>query len=306
MAKANSKDAYYFSHDSNARNDEKILAMRSAYGLEGYGMYFMIIEILREQTGYAIEVNKYVYGSLAIQLQSSVKKVEKFINDCVNEFSLLTIKDDFLFSESLLRRMEIVDTVSQKRKNASMTRWNNKNIDANGMQMESKCNPNDMPMESKEKEKIQKENKTEHNTAEIEDFFESVWILYPKRAGKGSVSNKQKKILFDIGYDEIKRCIERYLADQKNPDFYKHGSTFFNTGYIDYLDCNCETNNKIISKKETKPIEEVKSRYDPLTEEERKMFFDRGAFFIDEDGECVDFSELTEEERIYLHKKGVI
>lgn len=238
MAKANSKDAYYFSHDSNARNDEKILAMRSVYGLEGYGMYFMIIEILREQTGYAIEVNKYVYGSLAIQLQSSVKKVEKFINDCVNEFSLLTIKDDFLFSESLLRRMEIVDTVSQKRKNASMTRWNNKNIDANGMQMECKCNPNDMPMESKEEEKIQKENKTEHNTAEIEDFFESVWILYPKKAGKGSVSSKQKKVLFNIGYDEIKRCIERYVVDQKNPDFYKHGSTFFNTGYIDYLDEN--------------------------------------------------------------------
>lgn len=59
-------------------------------------------------------------------------------------------------------------------------------------------------------------------------------------------------------------------------------------------------------KKEIKPVEEVKSRYDPLTEEERKMFFDRGAFFIDEDGECVDFSELTEEERIYLHEKGVI
>ena len=36
-------------------------------------------------------------------------------------------------------------------------------------------------------------------------------------------------------------------------------------------------------KKETKTVEEVKSRYDPLTEEERKMFFDR--FFIDEDGE---------------------
>lgn len=59
-------------------------------------------------------------------------------------------------------------------------------------------------------------------------------------------------------------------------------------------------------KKEIKPIEEVKSRYDPLTEEERKMFFDRGAFMIEDGVECVDFGELTEEERIYLHEKGVI
>ena len=48
------------------------------------------------------------------------------------------------------------------------------------------------------------------------------------------------------------------------------------------------------------------SRFDPLTDEERKAFFKRGAFFIDEDGECVDFGELTEEERTYLHEKGVI
>ncbi len=31
---ANKKDAYYFSHDSNALTDPKILAMRCDYGLE--------------------------------------------------------------------------------------------------------------------------------------------------------------------------------------------------------------------------------------------------------------------------------
>lgn len=37
MPKTNDKDAYFFAHDCNARNDPKILALRSVYGAEGYG-----------------------------------------------------------------------------------------------------------------------------------------------------------------------------------------------------------------------------------------------------------------------------
>lgn len=289
MAKANLKDAYYFSHDSNARNDEKILAMRSVYGAEGYGMYFMIIEILREQTGYVIEVNKYAYGSLAIQLQSSVKKVEKFINDCVNEFSLLTIKDDFLFSESLLRRMEIVDSVSEKRKNASITRWNKKNRDANGMQMDNKCKANDEQLESKEEE-----NRIEENRID-------------------------KKIQ-NIIPPELE-WVEKYCEERKNEiDVEKFMNYYTSNGWqigktkmkdwqaaIRTWEKNREVKPVEIKKQLEQPVkQEEESRFASLTEEERKMFFDRGAFMIDEDGECVDFSELTEEERIYLQKKGVI
>ena len=47
-----SKDAYYFPHDSNARHDPKIVAMTAVYGMAGYGYYWAIIEILREQKDY--------------------------------------------------------------------------------------------------------------------------------------------------------------------------------------------------------------------------------------------------------------
>ena len=40
--KTNEKDAYFFSHDCNARNDPKILALRSVYGAEGYGVLSLI------------------------------------------------------------------------------------------------------------------------------------------------------------------------------------------------------------------------------------------------------------------------
>ena len=46
------KKTSYFSHDSNARNDEKILAVRMRLGAEGYGIYFMLIERLRDESDY--------------------------------------------------------------------------------------------------------------------------------------------------------------------------------------------------------------------------------------------------------------
>ena len=67
MPKTNEKDAYFFSHDCNARNDPKILALRSVYGAEGYGVYFMLVEILREQPEYRLSVNKYIWNTLATE-----------------------------------------------------------------------------------------------------------------------------------------------------------------------------------------------------------------------------------------------
>lgn len=90
----------------------------------------------------------------------------------------------------------------------------------------------------------------------LDQFFERIWKLYPKKHGKGQVSTKKKKELQKIGEDQIVRCIERiikYYADNKTKDQYKlNGSTFFNSGYVDYLDSNYE------QPKEKSGIQEVK------------------------------------------------
>jgi hypothetical protein len=43
------KEAFYFPHFCNARHDRKIRRLRKELGVEGYGIYFMLLEILREQ-----------------------------------------------------------------------------------------------------------------------------------------------------------------------------------------------------------------------------------------------------------------
>lgn len=90
------------------------------------------------------------------------------------------------------------------------------------------------PQEIKNKERV---NKEEH-----EQFFESIWQLYPNKKGKGSVKAKQKEILFKIGFETLSKCIERYKSTKEDWKAWQHGSTFFNSGYVDYLDENyCET-----------------------------------------------------------------
>ena len=86
----------------------------------------------------------------------------------------------------------------------------------------------------KEKEKEKEKEKRE----DVNNFFESIWQLYPRKVGKGQISDKKKKELHSYGYDVIKQCIDRYKKDKKEWQEWKHGSTFFNSGFIDYLDEN--------------------------------------------------------------------
>ena len=85
-----------------------------------------------------------------------------------------------------------------------------------------------------------------HDTDSLEDFFEKVWKLYPIKKGKGQVSESKKKTLQRIGLEELKRCIERFEDDMKDRDrkYWMHGSTFFNSGYVDYLDKNYLSGNE--------------------------------------------------------------
>lgn len=69
-----------------------------------------------------------------------------------------------------------------------------------------------------------------------------MWSLYPNKKGKGQVSDTAKKKLLKIGHEELERAIQRYKTELEKEDWRKpqYGSTFFNSGYLDYLDANYE------------------------------------------------------------------
>lgn len=96
------KDAFYFSHDSNARNDIKIIELRSLHGYEGYGIFWAVIEVLRDQSDWCIRYDKLSMLSIAIGVD--MHKLKPIIDDMI-EIGLLVNNEGNLNSESLTNRM---------------------------------------------------------------------------------------------------------------------------------------------------------------------------------------------------------
>lgn len=108
----------------------------------------------------------------------------------------------------------------------------------NGTKMEQTVERKMEQTEEKVKETCEKSNKKA-----INECFERLWKQYPNKRGKGQVSDAKKKVLYQIGEEHIQRALKRYLDGlEKDASWRKpqNGSTFFNSGYVDYLDENYE------------------------------------------------------------------
>jgi hypothetical protein len=166
------KEAYYFSHDSNAKDDPKILQLRMELGWEGYGLFWALIELLRNESDHRMRTH---YKSIAFALQTHEDSIKKIIND----FNLFEIEDDYFWSESLLKRMELKEERSEKARESAKKRWN-KDIDANAMPTHSERNADAMQLkESKGKEIKEKENKVNedsHNAIFRELWNNKLWL----------------------------------------------------------------------------------------------------------------------------------
>lgn len=66
-------------------------------------------------------------------------------------------------------------------------------------------------------------------------------VAVSSEKGKGQVSLTAKRRLLKVGLEEMTRAIDRYIHElEKDSEWRRtqNSSTFFNSGYIDYLDCN--------------------------------------------------------------------
>jgi len=119
------KDAFYFPHFSNARNDSKLIKVRRVLGVEGYGLYFMLLEVLREQTNFKCHLNSI--EDLAFEWHTSKEKLATVIND----FDLFTIDSEHFFSCKLIYFLQPYIEKSERARAAALIRWNKVNNDAN-------------------------------------------------------------------------------------------------------------------------------------------------------------------------------
>jgi len=147
------KDAYYFSHDANARHDPKIIKMISVYGMKGYGWYWVIIEMLREQDNYRLSIyDQSDIDVIAFQTHSDLNTIQKYIDDCVKIFKLFKKSNKYLWSSSLLNRMKKMNEKREKGRKAANKRWNR------GCQNDAKGMPNRYQKDTLKEKKVKEKN----------------------------------------------------------------------------------------------------------------------------------------------------
>lgn len=93
------KNTYYFSHDYNAHNDFKILFLRQQLGIEGYGIYWFLIETLANSDGI---LPLKVIPALSMQMHTTEAKVEAVIKN----FELFEISENDFFSIRLNKNLQ--------------------------------------------------------------------------------------------------------------------------------------------------------------------------------------------------------
>lgn len=109
------KDAYWFSHDSNAKDDPKSMKLIDQLGLEGYGIYWVLIEVLRDQADFRYPME--LLPILARRYNTSGEKMKAV----VGTYGLFTIdEEDKFFSISLNDRMQILEGHREQRRIAGL------------------------------------------------------------------------------------------------------------------------------------------------------------------------------------------
>ena len=175
----------YFNHDSNARNDLKLIRLRSAGGFEFYGIYFAILELL------FAEENKICvsqYDILAYGLQCDANKLRAVIED----FDLFIIEDGCFYSRRLNNQIDEINNKSNIAKENAKKRWNN----AKALQPHSNGNASKVEYSKADKSKVKKSNY--YNDISFPDYYD---IHYAKRIEQDVNKTKEyHKHLESIGY----------------------------------------------------------------------------------------------------------
>jgi len=164
------KDAYYFSHDSNAKDDPKCVLLIEQLGLEGYGIFWVLIETLRDQPEYKYPLS--LIPSIARRYNSTAEKVKTVICN----YGLFNIENDlFFYSNSLLERMHKYESKCLSASKAGKLSAEKRKLMLNSTNVEQTLNKRKTTVQpNKEKKSKVKESKIKDIEERKKDFIESL------------------------------------------------------------------------------------------------------------------------------------
>ena len=141
------RDTFYFPHEYNAKDDPKCERVIWEMGMEGYGMFWTLLEVLRAQPDYT-----YPVANISI-IARKYNADENKMRQVVFDYGLFTIIEDrMFFSNGLKMRMQPMDEKRNRQssggKEGAKKRWGNggENRLPNGYPISS---PNGLPYSNK-------------------------------------------------------------------------------------------------------------------------------------------------------------
>jgi len=114
------KESFYFQHDYNARNDDKILELRAKFGAEGYGIFWMILETMAENENGGAKAG--LIGGLSLGYGVAKDRLLEVFNYCL-EVGLFYEDAGYYYSKRLLTHKEFRKELSKNGAAGAAKRW---------------------------------------------------------------------------------------------------------------------------------------------------------------------------------------
>lgn len=240
------KDSFYFPHDYNAHQDPKCSALIKDFGFAGYGLYWVMVELLHEQGGKIKKFPKLIDG-LAHQLRVEKEYMVKLLEALLQDYNLFQQDDTCIWSERVIKNIHQRREKYIKKSEAGRIGGLRSGITRKLKQNEAVLEANE-PKEIKGKEmhhathdlSLVTVSKTTGFNKGLELNFEDIWSRYPNRVDKKAAFRHFKaSVKNEKDLDDINMALNNYLQTKSVLSGYiKNGSTWFNNwrDYIDYKD----------------------------------------------------------------------
>lgn len=113
-------NTFYFRHDYNAMNDEKILMLRAELGAEAYGVYWMILESMAMASD--SQIHRVAIGGLSLGYGVAKERLEKIVDFCVS-VGLLKEENGCIFSARMQQHKAIRESLQDAGRRGAAKRW---------------------------------------------------------------------------------------------------------------------------------------------------------------------------------------
>lgn len=121
MARPIRNNADYFSHDASMRDDPKIKAMRNKFGITGYAVYCMMLEVLTSSDFFQREVDEIEIEILSADFGIDADLFTEIIAYMVRLKLLQTVDNCTYLSQKLTDRLQAVTDKRQKARDRAVS-----------------------------------------------------------------------------------------------------------------------------------------------------------------------------------------